>query len=110
MSCVFCAIAAQSEPIAGIVIFKPLNPVTPGHMLLIHAKHTSSAAIDPIITGEIFEQAAYYGKRRGVPFNLITSVGTEATQSVLHTHIHYVPRFENDGLKLPWTDQIKEEL
>ena len=38
-------------------------------------------------------------------YNLITSAGIPATQSVLHLHIHIVPRYENDGLHLPWTDQ-----
>lgn len=37
--------------------------------------------------------------------NFITSAGPAATQSVFHLHVHLVPRFEDDGLILPWTGQ-----
>jgi histidine triad (HIT) family protein len=36
-------------------------------------------------------------------YNLITSGGREATQTVMHAHVHYVPRRRGDGLKLPWS-------
>ena len=47
-------------------------------------------------------------------FNLITSAGRTATQSVFHLHIHYVPRAYRDGLALPWhsgkhTDSAKTQ-
>jgi histidine triad (HIT) family protein len=37
--------------------------------------------------------------------NLITSVGSAATQTVFHLHVHVVPRRAGDGLALPWTSQ-----
>lgn len=37
--------------------------------------------------------------------NLITSKGDAATQSVLHLHVHVVPRQADDDLPLPWTPQ-----
>lgn len=40
-------------------------------------------------------------------FNLITSSGRWATQTVKHLHIHYVPRRKDDGLTLPWTGQAQ---
>jgi len=39
--------------------------------------------------------------------NIITSIGSAATQTVMHAHIHIVPRAEGDGLKLPWADQFR---
>jgi histidine triad (HIT) family protein len=36
------------------------------------------------------------------PCNIITSAGTEATQTVFHLHVHIVPREAGDGLELPW--------
>jgi histidine triad (HIT) family protein len=48
--------------------------------------------------------AARWGAEKNEDFNLITSRGKFATQTILHTHIHYVPRRENDGLFLPWTE------
>jgi histidine triad (HIT) family protein len=37
------------------------------------------------------------------PCNLITSAGRAATQSVMHLHLHLVPRLDGDGLALPWS-------
>lgn len=108
--CVFCKLMGTDivETCAdGVVSFTPLNPVTSGHKLFVHEQHTTDAAHDPIVTGKVFEQAAYHGKTHGESFNLITSKGSEATQTVFHLHVHYVPRIKDDGLHLPWTNQKK---
>jgi histidine triad (HIT) family protein len=106
--CVFCNridAADYRGSARGCVRFEPLNPVTPGHMLFVHRVHSSSAAEQPWITGLVFETAADHGRVIGLPFNLITSVGAAATQTIRHLHIHYLPRRVNDGLMLPWTSQ-----
>jgi diadenosine tetraphosphate (Ap4A) HIT family hydrolase len=41
----------------------------------------------------------------GLQANIITSIGPAASQTVMHTHLHIVPRTEGDGLHLPWTGQ-----
>lgn len=87
--------------------FEPLNPVVPGHMLFVSMAHTIDAAERPDITAEVFSAASWYAQEHGKPFNLITSGGSEATQTVMHLHVHYVPRVEGDGLYLPWTNQVK---
>ncbi len=35
-------------------------------------------------------------------FNLLTSVGSAATQTIRHLHWHIVPREEGDRISLPW--------
>jgi histidine triad (HIT) family protein len=35
--------------------------------------------------------------------NLINSCGREAWQTVFHFHIHVIPRYAGDPLRLPWT-------
>lgn len=108
MSCVFCARIALADYVGcgrGVVRFEPLNPVTPGHMLFVPLLHVYDAAMEPWVTGNTFEVAAAWGRSTYQPFNLITSVGEEATQSVWHLHVHYVPRAADDGLHLPWTGQ-----
>lgn len=89
------------------VRFEPLDPVTPGHMLIISGAHVASAIANPYITGETMEAAATYASRLDIDCNIITSVGSAATQTVRHLHIHVVPRRLDDGLKLPWTGQRK---
>ena len=92
-----------------VVWFEPLNPVTPGHMLFVPVRHVTGAG-DPqngaYEAGHAMEHAARWAQRNTVQaFNLITSVGPEATQSVYHLHVHLVPRREGDSLPLPWTGQ-----
>ncbi|MCX4092998.1 HIT family protein [Nocardia sp. alder85J] len=84
-----------------VVRIQPLNPVTPGHQLFVptwHAEHPSDEAVRAAMG-----YAEYYGGDQGGDFNLITSSGTAATQTIRHIHVHYVPRRADDGLRLPWT-------
>ncbi|MFJ4173379.1 HIT family protein [Microbacterium sp. NPDC089696] len=90
---------------SGVYHFEPLNPVTPGHRLFIPAFHYEHAAEAPSATGAVFEWAAYWAAERGEDFNLIVNAGSDASQTVPHLHVHYVPRRPGDGLVLPWTNQ-----
>jgi histidine triad (HIT) family protein len=109
--CPFCEIVANRAPAkvheatAEHWVIEPLNPVTPGHALIIPTRHVPDAAADMVTTEHTFGVAAAWAARRGLPFNLITSGGLAATQSVFHLHVHYIPRDINDGLHLPWTGQ-----
>jgi histidine triad (HIT) family protein len=35
--------------------------------------------------------------------NLLNSCGAAAFQTVFHFHVHVIPRYEGDPLRLPWT-------
>ncbi len=88
------------------VTFEPLNPVTPGHRLVVPVGHLENALANPVLTGLTMQYAAEIAAFYGIEAcNLITSVGAAATQTVRHLHIHIVPRREGDGLHLPWTGQ-----
>lgn len=86
-------------------VIRPLAPVVPGHVLVIPKAHVYTAADEPMVTATTFGRAAMWPQFHGrdEAFNLITSVGPEATQTVFHLHVHYVPRHAGDGLALPWT-------
>lgn len=87
-------------------VIRPLNPVTNGHVLVIHSLHTEHAADGPSdIAADLMRLAADYVARHRLQANIITSIGPNATQTVRHTHLHIVPRREGDGLTLPWTGQ-----
>lgn len=104
-SCVFCAIVTGEAPAKVVrrwsdaVALVPLNPVVDGHLIVIPTHHVRDASESPYIAGRLMMCAAEIAKP---PFNLITSAGVEATQSVFHLHIHVVPRADGDGLALPW--------
>lgn len=117
--CVFCEIAADRsrskvciQELSGkvtVVAFEPLNPVTPGHTLFIPVAHHATASQVPhCMLGDVFGAAAAWAKGR--PYNLITSAGASASQTVFHMHVHLVPRAAGDGLALPWTDTHKLDL
>jgi histidine triad (HIT) family protein len=107
---VFCQIVAGEAPAEIVrknqvaVAFVPLDPVTPGHVLVVPRKHVEDALVNPAITAATMLVAAQLARARNAyPCNLITSAGREATQSVFHLHIHVVPRRRFDGLALPWS-------
>jgi histidine triad (HIT) family protein len=103
--CPFCGrIDANDVEIVweDVVAFTPLNPVTPGHLLVVPDQHVEDARTDPLITAEVMRRAAEVARDAG-ECNIITSAGAAATQTVQHLHVHVVPRREGDGLLLPWT-------
>jgi histidine triad (HIT) family protein len=108
-ACVFCEIVNGRAPARfrytwpETVAFEPLNPVTPGHLLIVPRRHVEDFAEDGETTASVMRRATEAAADMG-PANLITSRGPEATQSVFHMHVHLVPRSEGDGLALPWTD------
>lgn len=129
--CPFCGRIAREEydgAWLGGVHFEPLNPITPGHRLFVTREHESPLE-DPFdyMSGMSRAQRVDRGLRpnppRGVnavlglfhawrhehrltePYNLILNAGAEASQTIEHLHLHYVPRREGDGLVLPWTGQ-----
>lgn len=91
-----------------IAAIKPLHPVTPGHIVVIHAKHTESASEDPEQAGYLVAFAAKYVARHNIEANIITSIGSDASQTVFHTHVDVVPRTAGDGLMLPWSAAAEE--
>jgi len=105
--CVFCERIENGEYIdrfADHVMFEPLNPVVKGHMLVVPVKHTANLN-DPELVAEQTGWALRYFTNDTDEYNLITSKGANATQTIQHLHFHIVPRRANDGLTLPWTNQ-----
>jgi histidine triad (HIT) family protein len=110
-TCPFCARvqAGDYEPTdnADIVTFEPLNPVTAGHRLFLPRVHVPDYRARPKLLGRTMTEAARWALTADE--NLIISSGGYATQTVMHFHVHLVPRRPNDGLQLPWSGQQKAE-
>lgn len=110
MTCAFCAIGAGTGP-ATIVAEWPetvaIHPrgggCTDGHVLVIPRAHVTDFAQDACVTATTMARAAELAARLGGDYNLITSKGAVATQTVFHLHVHLVPRVQGDGLALPWS-------
>jgi histidine triad (HIT) family protein len=89
------------------VAFEPLNPVTSGHLLVVPRQHVEDAGSHPLAASRTMALAAEIAGplNWADSYNLITSAGAAATQTVKHLHIHLVPRLDGDGLALPWADR-----
>lgn len=93
------------------ISFEPLDPVVPGHFLVVPKRHVSHALESPESAGWALRFAGFLANRMGLEsVNFITSAGRAATQTVFHLHVHVVPRREGDGLALPWTGQERSSV
>lgn len=115
--CPFCAIARGEDSAAqivcesaGWVAFFPLGPATPGHTLLIPRVHVANFwEADERIVEELTAAALGVGNAihralRPAGMNLISSAGEAAEQTILHLHLHLVPRFAGDRMGPIWPD------
>jgi histidine triad (HIT) family protein len=112
--CLFCGIVEGSIPSQQVdsdeltVSFMDINPATPGHALVIPRAHSADlleiSEEDLKATTVAAQRLAKRAKEalNADGINLINSCGEAAFQTVFHFHIHVVPRYADDPLKLPW--------
>ena len=115
--CLFCRIAAGDLPATLVhedestVAFMDINPATRGHLLVIARNHSRDLHdADPSDVAAVHQTAQQMARRLvdalgadGV--NIIQSNGRAAWQTVFHLHVHVIPRYEDDPLRLPWVPQ-----
>ncbi len=89
-----------------------IEPVTPGHALVVPRAHSTDlldiTPEDLAACVHLAQEVAGRAKDRlgadGV--NLLNCSGTAAWQTVLHFHLHVIPRFKDqpgkDAIGLPW--------
>jgi histidine triad (HIT) family protein len=124
--CLFCGIVDGSIPSETIdsdertVAFMDINPATAGHALVVPRAHSADLLEIGAEDLTAVNLAAQRLARRmndvlgADGINLINACGAAAWQTVFHFHIHVVPRYEDDPLKLPWipepgdSDQIAQ--
>ena len=112
--CIFCGIVAGDLPAEIIdsdehtITLMDINPATRGHALVIPRRHaTDLMDIDPDDLARCAVAAQRIAKRmeetlRPDGFNLLNAVRAAGWQTVYHFHIHVIPRYVDDPLKLPW--------
>lgn len=112
--CIFCAIAERTAPAEVVeandqcIAFLDINPATRGHTLVIPRRHSKNLFE---IEHEDLDRTMAMAKRiaERMPdalgadgVNLLNSCGEAAWQTVFHFHIHVIPRYDDDPLRLPW--------
>jgi histidine triad (HIT) family protein len=112
--CIFCKIVAGEIPSTRVhedertIAFMDINPGTRGHLLVIPREHATDLLEIPDADLEACARsakrlAARVKERLGADgVNLLNSCGQAAWQTVFHFHIHVIPRYAGDPLRLPW--------
>ncbi len=112
--CLFCKIIAGDLP--GTIVdsdeltvsFMDIYPVTRGHSLVV--PHNHSRDLYEIATEDL-AAVARAAQRLAVRacdalgadgINLTNFNGPAAWQTVFHFHLHVIPRYVDDPLRLPW--------
>ena len=112
--CIFCRIVAGELPAQiiaqdeGTMSFMDINPATRGHALVIPRVHaTDLLEIGPedlqatVLAAQSLAQRMM--DRLGADgVNLLNSCRQAAWQTVFHFHMHVIPRYADDPLRLPW--------
>jgi histidine triad (HIT) family protein len=113
--CIFCKIVAGEQPATIVdedehtIAFMDINPATRGHALVIprrHARDVLEVSADDLAATFAGAQrlAARAIDRLGADgVNLLNACGRAAWQTVFHFHVHVIPRYEGDPMRLPWT-------
>jgi len=119
--CLFCKIVAGEVPATVIardertVAFMDINPATRGHALVVPRAHAADLLTVPdddlaAVAGAAKRLAARAKQALGADgVNLINSCGAAAWQTVFHFHVHVIPRYDEDPLRLPWTPAPGDE-
>ncbi len=111
--CIFCKILAGELPASLVyrdetcTAFMDIQPVNPGHVLVIPNTHaTNLSELDPAAGGRLFQigqkmaDALYKSGIKCEGVNFFLADGEPAGQEVFHVHLHVFPRFEGDGFGL----------
>jgi histidine triad (HIT) family protein len=119
--CLFCKIVAGDIPSIKVhedertVAFMDVNPGARGHLLVVPREHAPNLhEIDAEDLAAVARSAQTMAGRvvdklgaDGV--NVIQNNGRAAWQTVFHYHVHVLPRWSDDPIKLPWTPTPGDE-
>jgi len=111
--CVFCDLLAGNLPMSQVyrdavcTAMLDIQPVNPGHLLVIPNIHAATLAELDVETGaQMFRvairlaQALRRSDLRCEGVNFFLADGAAAMQEVFHVHLHVFPRYSGDGFGL----------
>ena len=112
--CVFCKIVSGEVPSFTLfeddatLAFMDINPANEGHALVIPKEHASDLYA---VSDEALARTVVTAKRvagaiartlNPAGLNLVQCNGPAAAQSVMHFHVHVLPRTAHDRLAMNW--------
>ena len=114
-NCIFCKIAAGEIPSETVYedeqfrAILDLGPASAGHTLILPKAHFKDVTeISDEYAANVLKVAAKLGKamKKGLGcegFNLVQNNGEAAGQTVMHFHMHVIPRYEGGPAMVSWT-------
>jgi histidine triad (HIT) family protein len=110
--CVFCKIVSGKLPSykiyenSDVLVFLDINPVNMGHSLVIPKNHydniyeTPEDTLANMITVAKIASRAIKSAMKADGVNVMMNNDSMAGQVIFHSHMHVIPRFENDGFDI----------
>ncbi len=122
--CIFCKIANGEIPSKTLYedddfrVILDLGPATRGHALILPKEHAANLYE---MEDEKISKAVVLAKKMAAQMteklhcdglNLVQNNGEAAGQTVMHFHLHLIPRYEGDGVENFWKpgEVSQEEL
>ncbi len=115
--CIFCNITQGNIPANkvyendSVICFLDIMPANKGHCLVVPKKHHETLLDMPdealknlILTTKKVAKALSLSIGNG-SYNIVMNNGKTAGQVVAHAHIHIIPRFNGDRLRIKWSRQ-----
>jgi len=111
--CIFCDLIQGAAEVsicyedAEAIAFMDIQPVNPGHVLVVHRHHYEGLHDLPRDLGmhllEVAMRLASVVKTATEcpGMNMVVNSGAAAGQDVFHYHVHLIPRREGDGFDIP---------
>ena len=126
-NCIFCKIAAGEIPSATLFededfrVILDIEPASKGHALILPKEHFANLYE---LEDEIAAKALVLAKKmitKLTPvlgcegYNIVQNNGPAAGQTVFHFHMHLIPRYAKDDVKIGWkmgklTEEDKQEI
>ena len=112
--CIFCKIANGEIPSKALYedeqfkVILDLGPATKGHALILPKEHSANLFELPEETAagamKLAKKMAGIMKEKlnADGFNLVQNNGETAGQTVMHFHLHLIPRYKDDGQHILW--------
>ncbi len=120
--CIFCKIAKKEEKAYVVyeneraMAFLDINPLSKGHTLVIPKEHYENILQVPSdIAKDLYEAIKVVCEKLKVfnpdGFNIVSNIGRQAGQVIMHAHIHIIPRYKDEeGKPISFGKPIKVDL
>lgn len=114
--CVFCKIINKEIPSSivyendNVIAILDLSQANEGHTLVMPKAHYDNMLeTNPKVFSEVMEVTQKLAKAIDKTFkpdgiNILNNTKEAAGQSVMHTHVHIIPRFKGDKINITFSD------